>query len=239
MQLIDILIRERKNKTRNGLYRQTQILMAYHSNRIEGSTCSLEETSLLFDTSSYGVQNPSNDITETFNHFRAFDMIIDTYKQKLSEEYIKAIHGIVKFNSEDEKRGYAIGDYKKIPNRVGTLSTTKPENVSRDISTLLENYNNSSSKKLEDLLDFHIKFEQIHPFQDGNGRVGRLIMFKECLRNKIKPFIISSDNNLAYKACLMAFQLKMNNAMKNFVDFAKQEQLAFDMVVKEIQAKGR
>ena len=239
MQLIDSLIKERKDKVRNGLYRHIQILMAYHSNKIEGSTCTLEQTSLLFDTSSYGAKHPDNDAIETFNHFRAFDMIVDTYKQKLSETYIKAIHGIIKFNSEDVKRGYVIGDYKKIPNRVGTLSTTRPENVSRDISGLLTDYNNRSTIKLDDLLDFHIRFEQIHPFQDGNGRVGRLIMFKECLRNKIKPFIISSDNNLAYKACLMAFQLNMDNAMKNFVDFAKQEQLAFDMIVRNIQSEGR
>ena len=185
MNMVEQLKKERKSKTKNSLYRHIQILMAYHSNKIEGSTCTLDATKLLFDTASYDNKTPTNDIIEVFNHFRAFDMVLDTYKQQLTEDYIKGLHGLLKFNTMDIKKGYIIGDYKKIPNRVGTITTARPENVSSEIQNLLSAYSDIPGKTLRDVLNFHVKFEQIHPFQDGNGRVGRLIMFKECLYQEL------------------------------------------------------
>lgn len=241
MTIIEQLLKERKNKVNNSLYRQMQILMAYHSNKIEGSTCTLEETRLIFDTSSYGVQNPSNDIIETFNHFRAFDVMLDTYKQKLTEEYIKGLHKILKFNTTDIEKGFMIGEYKTSPNYVGKITTSIPENVPYDMSTLLNAYQELPNKELRDILRFHVRFEEIHPFQDGNGRIGRLIMIKECFCHKVPPFIISSKNNLSYKAFLMGCQLKMENADNKFIGFIQREQKSFESMTKEIltQTKGR
>lgn len=238
MTIVEQLRKERKSKKKNGLYRQMQVLMSYHSNKMEGSTCTLEETQLLFDTSSYGAQEHNNDAIETFNHFRAFDMVLDTYKQRLSEEYIKGLHGILKFSTADRNKGYMIGEYKKIPNRVGLIATSRPENVKRDISELLDSYKGIQGKTLQDILNFHVKFEQIHPFQDGNGRIGRLIILKECFLYKIPPFIISSENNLSYKSCLFACQSKMEDADRKFVEFAKKEQQSFKNLVQTVLSQG-
>lgn len=161
-----------------------------------------EQTRYIYETNTIGVDNEIlnvDDIIETANHFCCIDMIIDSSNHMLNARFIKELHFILKNGMSDSRKDwFAVGDYKKLPNEVGGMETTLPEEVSDQIKELLSEYNNKKEKTLEDILDFHVKFERIHPFQDGNGRVGRLIMFKECLRNKIVPFIIEDQLKMFY-----------------------------------------
>ena len=176
--------------------------MTYNSNHIEGSRLSHEQTRYIYETNTIGVDDKTinvDDVVETVNHFRCIDLMIDMADKKLTEKLIKQFHMILKTGTSDSRKGwFAVGDYKKLENEVGNLETTHPENVKEELQKLLNDYNAKKLKKLDDLLEFHYQFERIHPFQDGNGRVGRLILFKECLCNNIVPFIIEDSMKLFY-----------------------------------------
>lgn len=200
--LLDILQEERKADYSGGIYHKTQIELTYHSNRMEGSRLTHDQTRYIFETNTIGVENEVlnvDDVIETANHFRCIDMIIDDACMVLTEKLLKLLHLTLKNGTSDSRKDwFAVGDYKKMPNEVGGMETTLPEQVSGKIKKLLAEYNAKEEKSLEDILDFHVKFERIHPFQDGNGRVGRLIMFKECLKYNIVPFIIEDDLKMFY-----------------------------------------
>ena len=200
--LPDILKDEKKNKYSGGIYHKTQIELTYNSNHIEGSRLTREQTRYIFETNTIGLENEVlnvDDIIETTNHFRCIDMIIDHAKAALTEKFIKKLHLTLKSGTSDSrKEWFAVGDYKKMPNEVGGRETALPEEVADKMKALLKAYNAKGMITFEDILDFHVRFERIHPFQDGNGRVGRLIMFKECLKYDIVPFIIEDDLKLYY-----------------------------------------
>ena len=200
--LLDILQEQKASKYSGGIYHKTQIDLTYNSNHIEGSRLTHDQTRYIFETNTIGVEKDVlnvDDVIETANHFRCIDMIIDNAKAVLTEKFIKELHLILKSGTSDSRKDwFAVGDYKKIPNELGGMDTALPEEVADKMKTLLTEYNGKEEKNFEDILDFHVKFERIHPFQDGNGRVGRLLLFKECLRNNIVPFIITDDLKMFY-----------------------------------------
>ena len=200
--LLDILQEEKSSGYAGGIYHKTQIELTYNSNHIEGSSLTHEQTRYIFETNTIDVENGSinvDDVIETANHFRIVSLIIDKVKPTLTQEFIKELHLLLKNGTSDSRKDwFAVGDYKKLPNEVGGMHTTPPEEVSGKMKEILNEYNVKEEKSLEDILDFHVKFEKIHPFQDGNGRVGRLIMFKECLKHNIVPFIIEDDLKMFY-----------------------------------------
>ena len=202
MTLLDILLDEKKNKYSGGIYHKTQIDLTYNSNHMEGSRLTHDQTRYIFETNTIGIEKEVlnvDDVIETANHFRCIDVIIDHAKSSLTEKFIKELHLILKNGtSASRKDWFAVGDYKKLPNEVGGMETALPEEVADKMKALLTEYNRKEEKTLEDILDFHVKFERIHPFQDGNGRVGRLIMFKECLKYNIVPFIIEDNLKMFY-----------------------------------------
>ena len=202
MPLLKILLEQKEMKLKGGIYHRTQIDLTYNSNHIEGSRLTHDQTRYIFETNTIGFEGESvkvDDIVETTNHFRCIDMIIDKAEERLTEGFIKELHRILKSGTSDSlKSWFAVGDYKKIPNEVGGIETVAPENTKHEIFRLLKEYNAIKKKTFDDILDFHQRFESIHPFQDGNGRVGRLIMFKECLANGIVPFIITDDLKMFY-----------------------------------------
>lgn len=196
-------LREQKDaKVKGGIYHRTQIDLTYNSNHIEGSRLTHDQTRYIFETNTIGVTDTSvnvDDIIETTNHFRCIDMIIDRCEERLSEAFIKELHLVLKTGTSDsQKSWFKVGDYKRLPNEVGGNETCAPENVHKEIKKLLTDYNAKKQKTFDDILDFHQRFESIHPFQDGNGRVGRLIMFKECLANGFVPFIITEELKMYY-----------------------------------------
>ena len=200
--LLDILQDEKANKYSGGIYHKTQIDLTYNSNHMEGSRLTHDQTRYIFETNTIGIEKEVlnvDDVIETANHFRCIDMIIDHAKSALTEKFIKELHLILKNGTSDSRKDwFVVGDYKKMPNEVGGMETALPEEVADRMKKLLSEYNNQEEKALEDILDFHVKFERIHPFQDGNGRVGRLIMFKECLKYNIAPFIIEDNLKMFY-----------------------------------------
>jgi Fic family protein len=200
--LLNILQDEKKNKYSGGIYHKTQIELTYNSNHMEGSRLTHDQTRYIFETNTIGIENEVlnvDDVIETANHFRCIDRIIDNAKATLTERFMKELHLILKSGTSDSRKDwFAVGDYKKLPNEVGGMDTTLPEEVANQMKVLLSEYNAKEEKTLEDILEFHVKFEKIHPFQDGNGRVGRLIMFKECLKYHIVPFIIEDNMKMFY-----------------------------------------
>ena len=200
--LLDILQEEKSSGYAGGIYHKTQIELTYNSNHIEGSSLTHEQTRYIFETNTIGTETGNfnvDDVIETANHFRLVSLITDNAKSMLTEEFIKELHLMLKNGTSDSrKEWFSVGDYKKLPNEVGGMNTTPPEAVSDRMKELLNNYNSKQEIGLDDILDFHAKFEKIHPFQDGNGRVGRLIMFKECLKYNIIPFIIEDDLKMFY-----------------------------------------
>lgn len=200
--LLDILQEEKSSGYEGGIYHKTQIELTYNSNHIEGSSLTHEQTRYIFETNTIDVENGSinvDDVIETANHFRIVSLIIDNAKSTLTQEFIKELHLLLKNGTSDSRKDwFAVGDYKKLPNEVGGMNTTLPEEVPEKMKELLNEYNVKEEKSLEDILDFHVKFEKIHPFQDGNGLVRRLIMFKECLKYNIVPFIIEDDLKMFY-----------------------------------------
>ena len=204
-------LREEKNiKLKGSIYHQTQIKLTYNSNHMEGSRLTEEQTRYIYETNTIGVEKtPANidDIIETVNHFQCFDYILDYADEVLTEKIIKEIHKILKTNTSDSRLSwFNVGEYKSKPNMVGDLQTTSPNQVSAEIKKLLTWYNKKTDINVNDIIEFHYKFEQIHPFQDGNGRVGRLIIFKECLKHNIVPFIIDETHKFYYYRGLREFE---------------------------------
>ena len=202
LTLLDILREQKEGKYSGGIYHRTQIDLTYNSNHMEGSRLTRNQTRYIFETNTVGVENEVlnvDDVIETVNHFHCIDLVIDHADDILSEKFIKKLHLTLKNGTSGSRKDwFAVGEYKKIPNEVGGMDTALPEEVADKMKTLLKEYNVIKEKTLEDILDFHVKFERIHPFQDGNGRVGRLIMFKECLKHNIVPFIIEDNLKLFY-----------------------------------------
>ena len=200
--LIAFLKREKEAGLKGGIYHKIQIDLTYNSNHIEGSKLTHDQTRYIFETKTLGVTDKAvkvDDIVETVNHFRCIDLIIEGAHTKLTESFIKQLHFILKSGTTDsQKSWFKVGDYKMLENEVGGSETTKPSEVSGAIKALLKEYNSKSKITFDDILDFHVRFESIHPFQDGNGRVGRLIMFKECLKHNIVPFIITEELKMYY-----------------------------------------
>ena len=200
--LLDVLRAEKAAKLSGGIYHKIQIDLTYNSNHIEGSRLTHDQTRFIFETNTIGMSDGAvkvDDVVETANHFKCIDMVIDSAAHVLSEAFIKQLHATLKSGTSNSRQDwFAVGDYKKLPNEVGGMDTAQPEEVASQMKKLLSEYNANKEKSFDDLLDFHYRFERIHPFQDGNGRVGRLVLFKECLRNNIVPFIIDEDTKLYY-----------------------------------------
>lgn len=232
--MVNVLNDERIHKISGGLYHRLQIDFAYNSNRIEGSKLTHDQTRYIFETQTIGLTPTArvDDIIETTNHFICFDYILQNLEQPLNEEYIKTLHRLLKTNTFSSRAAEAVvGDYKKYPNEVGDIATTEPEDVQSSMHELLKWYNNIDNQSFDDILDFHARFEKIHPFYDGNGRVGRLIMFRECLKNNIVPFFIHDDYKMEYYNGLHQWQtnkdktylretcLFMQDHMKSILDY--------------------
>lgn len=200
--LLERLRAEKKASVKGGIYHKIQIELTYNSNHIEGSKLTHDQTRYIFETNTIGAENDAlnvDDIIETANHFKCIDMVIDNATYRLTEKFIKELHFTLKSGTSDSRKDwFNVGEYKKLPNEVGGKETAKPEDTANKIKTILKDYNQKDEHTLEEIIDFHYRFETIHPFQDGNGRVGRLIMFKECLKNNIVPFIIDEDLKMFY-----------------------------------------
>lgn len=208
--LLEVLKAEKASRLHGRIYHKIQIDLTYNSNHIEGSCLTHDQTRYIFETNTIGISDTTvkvDDVVETANHFKCIDMIIDNAANKPSESFIKQLHAILKNGTSASRLDwFAVGDYKKLPNEVGGMDTTAPKDVGKKIKELLADYNMETDKSFDDLLDFHYRFECIHPFQDGNGRIGRLILFKECLRNNIVPFIIEDDIKMLYYRGLKEWQ---------------------------------
>ena len=200
--LLAILTVEKKAKLSGGIYHKVQIDLTYNSNHIEGSRLTHDQTRYIFETNTIGIENGAikvDDIVETANHFKCIDLIIENAKKTITETFIKELHRTLKSGTTDARQDwFAVGNYKKLPNTVGDMYTAQPEEVSEKMKELLFEYNSKNEKSFDDLLDFHYRFECIHPFQDGNGRIGRLLLFKECLKYNIVPFIINEELKMFY-----------------------------------------
>lgn len=202
MQLLLALKEQKDAGLKGGIYHRTQVDLTYNSNHIEGSRLTYEQTRFIFETNTVGVEGEAlrvDDIIETTNHFRCIDLVIDRAQECLNEGLIKELHALLKCGTSDSgKAWFAVGEYKRLPNEVGGNDTVAPEDVPRAMRALLKEYNGIKRKSFEDIIDFHHRFEAIHPFQDGNGRVGRLVMFKECLANGFVPFITTDELKMFY-----------------------------------------
>ena len=200
--LLARLREEKEIKLKGGIYHRTQIDLTYNSNHIEGSRLTKEQTRYIFETNTLGITTENtriDDIMETVNHFRCIDFVIDHATDKITEPLIKQLHLILKSNTSDsQKPWFAVGDYKRLANEVVDQETVQPADVHKHMKALLADYNAIKKVTLDDIIDFHVRFERIHPFQDGNGRVGRLLLFWQCLQNGIVPFIITDKLRLYY-----------------------------------------
>jgi Fic family protein len=210
-KLLIYLKEEKQAKRKGGLYHKTQVNLAYNSNKIEGSRLTEEQTRYIFETRTIGFKDeeavPVDDIIETSNHFTAFDYLLDTAEKPLSNEIIKKFHAILKTGTSDAlKNWFAVGDWKKRSNEVGNIETTLPQNVNAEMNKLNDGYNSLPEITFDNIVEYHYYFEKIHPFQDGNGRVGRLIMFRECLYNGIVPFIIDERHKQFYYRGLRQYE---------------------------------
>ena len=211
INVLEILREQKEMGLKGNLYHNTQIIFAYNTNHIEGSKLTEEQTRYIYETNTLLAEKDSitelDDILETANHFKLVDYMLDMADKKLTENMIKDFHKILKEGTSDSRKDwFAAGDYKKLPNEVGGLKTTEPKNVEKDMKKLLEWYEDLKHVTINEIIEFHAKFEKIHPFQDGNGRVGRIIAFKECLKNNIVPFIILDKEKLFYYRGLNQYQ---------------------------------
>lgn len=210
-KLTSLLIDEQQAHRKGGLYHKTQVQLAYNSNRIEGSKLTEEQTRYIFETRTIGFKDqdavPVDDIIETTNHFVAFDYLLRTIEEPLTEEIIKEFHRILKTSTADAQKSYFnVGEYKKLANEVGGRETCKPADVVNQMQLLQKWYYEQKGVTIHILAEYHWRFENIHPFQDGNGRVGRLILFRECLRNNIVPFVIDNEHKMYYYRGLSEFK---------------------------------
>ena len=233
--LLERLKAEKASALSGGIYHKVQIELTYNSNHIEGSKLTHDQTRYIFETNTIGVENDAlnvDDIIETANHFKCIDMVIDNATYRLTEKFIKELHFTLKSGTSDSRKDwFNVGEYKKLPNEVGGKETAKPEDTANKIKTILKDYNQKDEHTLEEIIDFHYRFETIHPFQDGNGRVGRLIMFMECLKNNIVPFIIDEELKMFYyrglsewnneKGYLTDTCLAAQDKFKNYLDYFK------------------
>ena len=233
LSLLQILREQKASKMTGGIYHKVQVDLTYNSNHIEGSRLTHDQTRYIFETNTIGFENEAvnvDDVIETANHFRCIDMVIDQAGAALSEKFIKELHYILKTGTSDSRKDwFAVGEYKKMPNEVGGNETALPEEVADKMRELLTNYNALPTKTFENIIAFHVVFERIHPFQDGNGRVGRLILFKECLKHNIVPFIIEDNLKLFYyrglkewdkeKCFLMDTCLTAQDRFKAYLDY--------------------
>ncbi len=227
--LLDILKEQKHSRLSGGIYHRIQIDLTYNSNHIEGSRLSHDQTRYIFETNTIGIEKEAvnvDDVIEASNHFRCIDSVIDNAQHKLSEKYIKELHFILKSGTSDSRKDcFRVGEYKELPNEVGGIDTALPEDVHGEIKKLLAEYNAKEAVTLDDIIEFHVMFERIHPFQDGNGRVGRLIIFKECLKNNIVPFIIDERHKYFYYRGLSAWNTEKGYLRDTFLsaqdDFRK------------------
>lgn len=231
--LLEILREQKAARMTGGIYHKVQIDLTYNSNHMEGSRLTHDQTRYIFETNTIGFEKETvnvDDVIETANHFRCIDMVIDQAGNPLTEKFIKELHSVLKTGTSDSRRDwFAVGEYKKLPNEVGGSDTALPEEVAGQMRQLLRNYNALPTKTFADIVAFHVAFERIHPFQDGNGRVGRLILFKECLKYHIVPFIIEEDLKLFYyrglkewdreKGFLMDTCLTAQDRFKVYLDY--------------------
>lgn len=232
------LIEQKKTKFKGNLYHYSQVNFAYNSNKIEGSKLTEDETEEIFETSSFIPKSDDSikldDLIEMKNHFRLFDYCLDIIDEPLSKEIIIKMNKILKRNTSDEDNPrYNIGGFKIVPNKIGlinVINTSEPENVEKDIDNLLNEYNNKENITIEDIIDFHYKFETIHPFADGNGRVGRMIMFKECLKNNIMPFIVLNKDKPFYMRGLKNYK----HDKMFLIDTIKHEQDLYDVLASDM-----
>lgn len=225
-----ILLHEFQIQNRKGMYAKIQKMMAYNSNKIEGSTLTSEQTASLFDTGSLysdaEVVYKAKDIEEMTGHFSMFNYMLKTIDEELSESIIKQFHFHLKAGVfEDKANGYLIGEYKNRANQVSDIETTLPKDVPEKMKKLLHNYLSLKEVSLDDIMVFHADFESIHPFQDGNGRVGRMILFRECLKNNIIPVIIKDESKMKYYHAL--HELQVNKSKKELLEYAVEEQKMF------------
>jgi len=203
--ILEVIKLEKDSHIKGRIYHKIQVDLTYNSNHMEGSRLTHDQTRYIYETNTIGIDSKENsginidDIIETVNHFRCIDYMIDHAHRNITEKMMKDLHLILKTGTSDSRKSwFAVGDYKRLGNEVGGLDTTAPENVAKEIKRLLKDYNSIESPAFDDLLDFHFRFERIHPFQDGNGRVGRLLLFKECLKCNIIPFIIDDNMKMFY-----------------------------------------
>ncbi len=231
-ELLPVLLSEKSRKIKGSVYNRMQVDFAYNSNHIEGSRLTHDQTRYIYETRTIDGTAPVNDVFEAANHFKCFDYILDTVNEPITEDYIKQLHRMLKNGVMDDDEDYAVvGDYKKYPNEVGDIETVPPEEVSDYIQDLLGRYNAKSALDLYDIVDFHVAFERIHPFYDGNGRIGRLLMLKQCLANEIVPFFINDEIKHSYYVGLKEWQtdnkkerlldvcLTMQDDMKAILDY--------------------
>lgn len=232
------LIEQRKSKFKGNIYHYSQVNFAYNSNKIEGGKLTEDQTEEIFETDSFIPKSDDaikfDDLTEMKNHFRLFDYCLDTIDKPLSKKMMIEMNKILKRNTSDEENPrYNVGGFKIVPNKIGlinVINTSAPEDVESDLDELLKWYQSLNKIKLEDIIDFHYRFERIHPFGDGNGRVGRMIMFKECLKNNIMPFIVLDDDKPYYMR-----GLKNYKEDKMFlIDTIKHEQDIYESVASEM-----
>lgn len=235
--LLETLKLEKESQIKGGIYHKLQIEMTYNSNHMEGSKLTHDETRYIYETKTIGIENNTvkiDDIMETVNHFRCIDLAIDFANRKLSESFIKQLHLILKTNTEDSRKPwFKVGDYKLVENLAGDRETVHPDNVKKEMRKLLSNYLKKDKHSFEEIVAFHVEFERIHPFQDGNGRVGRLIAFKECLKNNIVPFIILDSKKMFYyrglknwnqeRGWLIDTCLDGQDTVKRYLDYFKIE----------------
>lgn len=232
------LIKQKQSRFKGNVYHYSQVNFSYNSNKIEGSRLTSDQTEAIFDTSAFIPKSDEliklDDLIESKNHFKLFDYMLDTIDELLSKDMIIEMNKILKRNTSDEENPrYNVGGFKIVPNIIGVvnvINTTAPENVEQEIELLLDEYNSKNNITLEDIVDFHFKFEKIHPFGDGNGRVGRIIMFKECLRNNIMPFIIFDDDKPYYMRGLKEYQ----RDKKFLLDTILHEQDLYEQVCLEL-----
>ena len=230
------LIEQRKMNLSGNLYHKTQLDFAYNTNHIEGSTITPDETASIYETGTILTSSDKvivlKDATEVKNHFTLFKYMLDTIEEKLSEDMIKRFHFILKEGTltDEEKECFVVGDYKKKKNFVGNITTSLPSEVAKDMQNLLDWYEKIDNKRVEDIIEFHVRFESIHPFQDGNGRVGRMIMFRECLYNDIMPFYIEDRNKEFYIRGIKEYQV--NNEKGYLIDTCLNSQDNYEKMAK-------
>ena len=249
-ELLPVLLSEKSRKIKGSIYNRMQVDFAYYSNRIEGNHLTHDQTRYIYETRTIDGTVPVNDVFEAANHFRCFDYILDTVNEPITEEYIKQLHRMLKNGVMEDDTDYAvIGDYKKYPNEVGEIETALPEDVSGLVQKLLRKYERKPSLDLYDVAEFHATFEKIHPFYDGNGRIGRLLMLKQCLANSIVPFFINEDVKHFYYVGLKEWQsdekkerlidvfLSMQDDMKAILDYFRIGYDKTELTAREVISK--